>query len=185
MVRGNTCIALLRGINVGGRNPVPMGELRALAEGLGWRAVRTYVQSGNLVFEAAGKAAHLEQQLEAALERSLALAIPVIVRTAADWSRYAAGNPFPEASLEQPGAVMLALSKDPPRAAALAELRGRADAVERIEQVGDAIWVHYAAGMARSRLSPGQLDRAIGSPVTTRNWRTVVKLGELAAEAGS
>jgi uncharacterized protein (DUF1697 family) len=71
---------------------------------------------------------------------------------------------------------MLALSKRPPADNALAGLRGRADAGERIERVGDAIWIDYGEGAARSRVAPAQLDRWVGSPVTTRNWRTVLAI---------
>ena len=184
-----TFIALLRGINVGGHNKVPMAELRTLCEGLGWEEVQSYVQSGNLVFEAPGEPASLKKglepaSLEAELERAIqgrfGLSISVIVRAAADWPAYVAGNPFPGASESAPNAVMLALSKAPPKPGAAEGLRERAADGERIERVGDALWIHYAGGSARSKLSPALLDRLVGSPVTTRNWRTVLKLDELA-----
>jgi uncharacterized protein (DUF1697 family) len=176
----NLFIALLRGINVGGHNKVPMAELRALCGELGWADVRSYVQSGNLVFEAAGPPARLEAELERAIERRFGRSIAVVVRAAADWPGYVAGNPFPGASQSAPNAVMLALSKAPPKAGAVEGLRERAAGGERIERVDDALWIHYAGGSARSKLSPGLLDRLVGSPVTTRNWRTVLKLDELA-----
>lgn len=179
-LRRRTFIALLRGINVGGHNKVPMAELRGLCEELGWAEVRSYVQSGNLVFEAAGEPASLEAELERAIERTFELSIPVVVRAAADWPAYVAGNPFPGASESAPNAVMLALSKAPPKAGAVAGLLERAVNGERVERVGDALWIHYAGSSARSKLSPGLLDRLVGSPVTTRNWRTVLKLDELA-----
>jgi len=175
-----TFIALLRGINVGGHNKVPMAELRALAEELGWAEVRSYVQSGNLVFEAEGEPASLEAELERAIERTFELSIAVIVRAAADWPAYVAGNPFPGASESAPNAVMLALSKAPPKSGAVEGLLERAAGGERVERVGDALWIHYAGGSGRSKLSPALLDRLVGSPVTTRNWRTVLKLDELA-----
>lgn len=175
-----TFIALLRGINVGGGNRVPMADLRALCEGLGWEEVRTYIQSGNLLFAAAGKPARLEAALEEAIEGEFGLAIPVIVRAGADWPGYVAANPFPKASESEPNRVMLALSKKPPAAGAVERLRERAAAGERIERAGGALWIHYAGGSARSKLSPSVLDRLAGSPVTTRNWRTVLELDELA-----
>lgn len=173
-------VALLRGINVGGHNKVPMAELRALCAELGWEEVQSYVQSGNLVFESAGPPARLETELERAIERRFELSIAVIVRAAADWPAYVAGNPFPGASESAPNAVMLALSKAPPKAGAVEGLLERAADGERVERVGDAHWIHYAGGSARSKISPGLLDRLVGSPVTTRNWRTVLKLDELA-----
>jgi uncharacterized protein (DUF1697 family) len=179
-VRRETFIALLRGINVGGHNKVPMAELRALGEELGWTGVRSYVQSGNLVFEAGAGLASLEAELERAIERTFDLSIHVIVRAAADWPAYVEGNPFPGASAKEPSLVMLALSKAPPKPGAVEALRERAADGERVERVGDALWIHYAGGSGRSKLSPALLDRLVGSPVTTRNWRTVLKLEELA-----
>lgn len=172
-------IALLRGINVTGRNKVPMADLRTLCSKNGMTEVETYIQSGNLVVSATGSAADLEKQLEALIEKKFKLTIPVIVRRASDWPAYMKANPFPEASATEPNAVMLALSKKKPNAEALAGLRERAVRGERLELVGDALWIHFKDGVANSKLAPGLFDRLVGSPVTTRNWRTVVKLGEM------
>lgn len=176
----STRIALLRGINVGGRNRLPMAELRSLAVELGWADPRTYIQSGNLVFEAAAPPSRLEDELETAIEGRFGLEIPVMVRTAADWSGYLAGNPFPEASEREPNLVMLVLSRNPPADDALEGLRERAASGERVQRAGDVVWIHYGGGVGRSKLSPGLLDRFVGSPVTTRNWRTVLELADLA-----
>lgn len=175
-----TFIALLRGINVGGHNRAPMAELRSLSTELGWGEVRSYIQSGNLVFEAGAAPARLEAELERAIERRFGLSIPVVVRAAADWPAYVAGNPYPEASEREPNLVMLALSKAPPEPGAVEGLLERARGGERLVRVGDALWIHYASGSARSKLSPALLDRLVGSPVTLRNWRTVLELDELA-----
>lgn len=175
-----TFVALLRGINVGGRNKVPMPELRSLAAGLGWEDVASYIQSGNLLFAADGEAVQFESELEEAIERRFGLSISVLVRAAADWPAYVAGNPFPEASRREPNLVMLALSKEPPKPDAVERLEERAAGGERVVRVGDALWIHYAGGAGRSKLTPALLDRCAGSAVTTRNWRTVLKLDELA-----
>jgi uncharacterized protein (DUF1697 family) len=174
-----TRIALLRGINVGGRHKVPMADLRALCAELGWTDVRTYIQSGNLVFGAKGGAVALEAALEEAIGRRFGFPVPVIVRTADEWRSHVEGNPFPDTSRDDPGRVMLSLSKAPPAPDAAAGLLERARADERIERVGDALWIHYPRGIARSKLTPALLDRLVGSPVTARNWRTVLKIDEL------
>jgi uncharacterized protein (DUF1697 family) len=179
-MRQHTFLALLRGINVGGHNRVPMPELRSLCGDLGWSDVQTYIQSGNLVFRAGARPASLEGELERAIERGFGLSISVLVRAAADWPGLVAGNPFPEASESEPNLVMLALSKAAPKPDAVDRLRERAAGGERIVRVEDALWIHYAGGSGRSKLSPAVLDRLVGSPVTTRNWRTVLKLDELA-----
>ncbi|MCU0491053.1 MAG: DUF1697 domain-containing protein [Chloroflexaceae bacterium] len=173
-------IALLRGINVGGHNKVPMAELRLLCESLGWHHVQTYIQSGNVLFQSDETAVSLESALEAAITQRFGLAISVLVRTAAEWQALMHGNPFPAASAHEPNMVMLALSKQPPAPGAAEGLRQRATNGEHITQVGEALWIHYQQGVAGSKLSPALFDRLVGSPVTARNWRTVVTLHELA-----
>jgi uncharacterized protein (DUF1697 family) len=174
-------LALLRGINVTGRNMITMPELRTVCASIGWTDVQSYIQSGNLLFRAAEKRQALESALEHAIETRFGLTIPVIVRTASEWPDYLERNPFPAESEKEPNRVMLALSKKPPRRDAVDGLRERANDGERIAESRDAIWIHYAAGSGRSRLSPALLDRLIGSPVTSRNWNTVRKLGALSA----
>ncbi len=175
----DTFIALLRGINVGGHNKIPMPELRSICADLGWDDVQSYIQSGNLVFKAGTTPANLEDELERAIERRFGLSIPVIVRAGTDWSAYVKGNPYPQASQSEPNLVMLTFSKAPPKQDAVDGLRERALNNERIVQVGDALWIHYGGGVGKSKLSPALLDRLVGSPVTTRNLRTVLKLDEL------
>jgi uncharacterized protein (DUF1697 family) len=180
-MRTDTFIALFRGINVTGHNKISMPELRALCADLGWPEVQSYIQSGNLVLKASTTRGQLETTLEQAVARRFDLSIPVIARTARDWAVCVRENPYPEESRSEPNRVMLALAKASPRPNAAEQLRKRAADGERILQVGDALWIHYAAGVARSKLSPGLLDRVVGSPVTIRNWRTVCKLAELAS----
>lgn len=162
-----------------------MAELRTLCADLGWRAVQSYIQSGNVVFQADdAPAAHLETELEQAIARHFGLTIPVVVRTAGDWPAYVSGNPYPTESQHEPNLVMLALAKTPPKPGALKSLQERALNGERIEQVGDGLWIHYQNGVAKSKLSPALFDRLVGSPVTARNWRTVLKIAELAEVSG-
>lgn len=177
-----TFIALLRGINVGGRNRISMEALRSLCDGLGWTGVQTYIQSGNLVFQADATAPALEADLEQAVELDSGLSIPVLVRDAAHWAAYLEANPFPAASGTEPNLVMLALAKQPPQGSAVDELRRRAGRGERVARTGDALWIHYAEGVGRSKLSPALLDRLAGSPVTMRNWRTVLGLQQRARD---
>jgi uncharacterized protein (DUF1697 family) len=180
----STFIALLRGINVGGHNKIPMAGLRELAGALGWSGVRTYIQSGNVIFEADGPAARLEEALQEGIGARFGLDVPVIVRAAAEWPVYVAGNPYPEASTAEPNRVMLGLSKAAPAPGAAAGLRERAADGERVEQVGDALWLHFPGGSGRSKITPALLDRLAGSPVTMRNWRTVLELDALARRTG-
>ena len=172
-------IALLRGINVGGHAKVPMAELRALAEGLGWEQARTWIQSGNLVFEARGKASRLEEALEKALEKHFGFAPAVIVRTASEWNKLASANPFPKESEAEPNRVMIGLSKHESRPGAAEAIESRAAAGERVREAGGALWFHYPQGAGTSKLTPALIDRSVGSPLTARNWRTFLKLREM------
>lgn len=174
-------VALLRGINVGGRNAVPMAALRSLCEKLGWSEVRTYIQSGNMLFEASGKAAALEAALEKAMESEFGFAPAAIIRSHGQWKSYVGANPLPKASAEAPAKVMLGLSKRKLVGNAAEALQTRAAAGERVALAAGALWFHYPAGAGTSKLSPALIERLAGSPVTARNWRTVLKLDEMLA----
>ena len=173
-------VALLRAVNVGGRK-LPMAELRDLCGGeLGWEEVETYIQSGNLVFRAEGPAAALEARLEKAIKDRFALDVPVMVRSAAQWAGLLAANPFADVARDEPGRLQLLVSKRPPSEDAAERLMERAQAGESVKSAGGALWFHYTAGVGTSKLTPGLIDRACGSPSTGRNWRTAVKLKEMA-----
>jgi uncharacterized protein (DUF1697 family) len=171
-------VALLRGINVGATRKLPMAELRELCATLGWREVATYIQSGNIIFTADGTAPELEAILEQAIAARFGLDVPVIVRSAGEWPRYAA-TPFEEAARVEPNRLMLMLSKQPPASNAESAIEERARDGEQVAVSGDAVWIHYPAGSGTSRLSPSLLDRLIGSPATSRNYRTILKLKEM------
>jgi uncharacterized protein (DUF1697 family) len=178
-VSGRKRIALLRGINVGGHNTIPMAGLRELCAGLGWQDVQTYIQSGNLVFNAAAGPQALERDLEGAILERFGLKIAVIVRAASAWAEYMDANPFPAATEREPNFVHMLLSKSPAAPDAAERLQERADAGERVALAGEALWIHYPNGAGRSKLSPALLDRMAGSPVTGRNWKTVLKIAEM------
>ena len=171
-------VALLRAVNVGGRK-LPMAELRALCGTLGWSDVATYIQSGNLVFSAPGKAEEIEKTLEKAIEKEFGLDVPVIVRSKAQWAKYPGLNPFPEVTKEAPAKLHLLLSKRPPAKGAAEAIEARAKAGERVRQAGDGLWFHYPEGAGTSKLTPSLIDRAIGSPGTARNYNTLLKLREM------
>jgi uncharacterized protein (DUF1697 family) len=171
-------VALLRAVNVGGRK-LPMAELRTLCAGLGWADVATYIQSGNLVFTASGKAEAIEAILEKAIAKQFGMDVPVIVRSKAEWAKYQAENPFPKEAKDEPNRLMLVLAKRPPAAGAAEAIEPRAKDGERVRQAGDALWFHYPNGAGTSKLTPSLVDRAIGSPGTARNYNTVMKLKEM------
>jgi uncharacterized protein (DUF1697 family) len=172
-------VALLRAVNVGGR-ALPMAALRALCEAeLGWEAVQTYIQSGNLVFEAKGKAEALQAALEKAIEAKFGFEAPAMIRTASEWRTLLAANPFPKESEAEPNRVFLGLPKRAPADGAADRIAAKAASGERVKAAGGALWFHYPEGAGASKLTPTLIDRAAGCPVTARNWRTATKLAEM------
>lgn len=169
----------MRGINVSGRHKVPMARLRTTCERVGCHDVRTYIQSGNVVCAAGVSAGTLEATLERAIEKDFGFAVPVIVRSGSRWDSYVEGNPFLDEARQEPGRVLLAASKRPPQSDAVSALRAYASPGERVEQNDDVVWIYYEGGIGRSKLSPAVLDRCVGSPVTARNWRTVLRLADM------
>jgi uncharacterized protein (DUF1697 family) len=171
-------LALLRAVNVGGRK-LPMAELRALCADFGWTDVETYIQSGNVVFGAKDAPEAAEKKLHAAIEKAFGYDAPVIVRTAAEWAKLAAANPFPTEAKDEPNRLHLLVSKAPLKEGAAEVIQARATAGESVKAAGGALWFHYPNGAGTSKLSPSLIDRAIGSPGTARNFNTVLKLKEI------
>ncbi len=153
-----------------------MADLKAVAAGIGLADVRTYLASGNLLFGSDAGPETLERMLEQAIGRQFGFTVDVIVRSASRWAAIADANPFPDESRRTPNLVMLVLGKEPPDEAAVAALGERAGANEKVERVGEALWIHFGDGAGRSRIGSGPA-RGIW---TARNWRTVRALRELA-----
>lgn len=172
-------LVLLRGINVGGRRKVPMAELRHLAELLGYTDVRTYIASGNLLLRSGHSLTTVGEELAAALEDHFGFAVDLVLRTRAQWMKYAQSPPFADAGTHRPKLLHLgvAAKKAPPDAQTVLQKWCQGD--ERVAVVGDAVWIDYANGVGRSGISPARLDRAFGCPVTGRNYHTVQKLATL------
>jgi len=175
-------VALLRGINVGGRNKVAMADLRQVAESLGHTEVATYIQSGNLVFTSTGDNASggLADALEREIARSLAVRPAVVVLSRADLAQVIADNPFPgESNPKALHAVFRreALTADAVEAIAAAEQKARAKGSEdEVIIVGRTLFLRTPDGLGRSELA-AQLAR-VGSQAagTARNWSTVNRL---------
>ena len=170
-------VALLRGINVGGRNLVAMADLKAMTASLGLRHPETLLQSGNLVFDApAQPTAGLEAQLEAAANARFGIPIDFMVRMAPEWQMAIDANPFPREAADDPARLVLLLLKataSPDRFESLQQaIVGR----ERVVGAGTHAWAVYPDGQGTSKLTTAVLDRRLGTSVTARNWNTVLKL---------
>jgi uncharacterized protein (DUF1697 family) len=179
-------VALLRGINVGGRNSIAMADLRGCFEAAGASSVRTYIQSGNVVFDCArGAQTALVQAVVDAIGVSHGFEPGIQLIAVDDLEAAARNNPFPAAA-EVPTSLHLFFSSGPlSRAgagragvdAALEELRA---ASEAYALVGDVLYLHAPEGVARSKLAR-RAESVLGVPLTARNWRTVTRLLELAS----
>jgi len=176
-----THILLMRGVNVGGHNRLPMADLRALLSSLGYTDVATYLQSGNAVCNADGSPGKVAAQVAAGLEAGLSLSVPVVARTAGQWSALVAANPLLHLD-DDPKRLHVTFLDGPPHADRLTALADEAAALapERIEVVGADAFLHTPGGFGVTRFTPSFLERRLGRVATTRNWRTVLALADLA-----
>jgi uncharacterized protein (DUF1697 family) len=177
-----TYIALLRAVNLAGRNRVAMADLRKLLDGLGMREVRSLLQSGNLVFGSDLRSpAKLEAMLEGAVAKRLGLETDFLVRTAEEWSAVIDGNPFAEEARRDPGHLLVVFLKQAPKPGNVTALRKATPGREEVRATGRHAYIVYPDGVGRSRLTSALIERTLGTRGTARNWNTVGKLGALVA----
>jgi uncharacterized protein (DUF1697 family) len=150
-----------------------MAELRQVFEDAGCEAVRTYIQSGNVVFE---HATPKRATLEAAVADAFGLQIAIVLRTAKQIRDLAHAHPF---GADTSKSHVAFLAKKPNRAALL-ELSELDVAPDRLEIAGPDIVLHYPNGFSGARLTAARLEKHLGVPATFRNWRTVARVAELA-----
>jgi uncharacterized protein (DUF1697 family) len=174
-----THIALLRGINVGGKCLVSMSDLRDLFESLGFAGAKTLLQSGNVIFDAgrAKSPAAIERLLEAETEKRCGVPAAYFVRTAADWEQVIAGNPFPAEAKKDPGHLVVTCLKDTPQAKDVKALEAAIKGREAVRADGKHLYVTYPDGIGRSKLTNAVIERVLKTRATARNWNTVLKLG--------
>lgn len=175
-----TCIVLLRAINLGAHNPVPMADLRALVTRLGFRGVQSALQTGNLVFEGDGRTgAQLERLLEAEAKKRLGLETDFFVRNSREWRTTIARNPFPKEARGEPAHLVIMFLKDSADAKMVKALQAAITGREVVRAVGKQLYIVYPDGIGRSRLTNTVIEKALSTRGTGRNWNTVVKLDAL------
>ncbi|MDJ0908629.1 MAG: DUF1697 domain-containing protein [Woeseiaceae bacterium] len=174
-----TWIALLRGINVGGRNRLSMESLRSIIASIGGQHAATYIQSGNAVFlaEIASRAS-FAADIAASIQQERGFSPAVRLITGNELDAAIRSNPFPDAAAE-PTTLHLYFLDNRPDAARIARAENLASVTESCEVIGRCLYLHAPDGIGRSRLAKG-LDRALGTNTTARNWRTVLNIAELA-----
>jgi len=173
-----TYISLLRGINVGGNKKIRMAELKALYESLGFSSVTTYVQSGNVVFDAdAADDSALSARIEAAIGEHFGFDVTVLLRTADDLRQILDNNPFPGAEAKYLHVLFLSAAPDP---GAVAALDVPAANGEDWLLAGREIYLHYPNGSGRSKMTGAFFERGLGLAGSARNWNSVNALHKLA-----
>lgn len=171
-------VALFRGINVGGKHILPMQELRDLLAELGFEDVQTYIQSGNAVFSAAADPISLSARITSAIEECFGFAPRVLLLTVERLAAIASANPYPEAEAT-PKFLHVSFLTEKAGNADLDAMNALKSDSEQFTLTDDALYLHAPDGIARSRLA-AKIDRLLGVSTTARNWRTVMKLLDLA-----
>jgi len=176
-------VALLRAVNVAGKNMVAMADLRGMLEELGFTDVKSLLQSGNLVFRGgrlAGSA--LESKLEAETAKRLKVSCDYFVRTADEWAKVVADNPFPREAQCDPGHLVVMFLKAAARSKNVKALEAAIRGPEVLRANGKQLYLVYPAGIGRSKLTTALIEKHLGTRGTGRNWNTVLKLAALTCE---
>ena len=177
----NTYIILLRGINVIGKHALPMNELVALLEDLGARNIKTYIRSGNAVFQSSKKnALTITGRLTDEIKKRYGFAPHVLILGIDAIERAIAQNPFPEAETD-PSSLHLGFMASTPKNPDLKKLDNLRKASERFRLSAHVFYLHTPEGVGNSKL-PASAEKLLGVPMTYRNWRTVCKISEIASE---
>jgi uncharacterized protein (DUF1697 family) len=173
-------ISLLRGINVGGHKRIKMDQLRESFEALGFEQVKTYIQSGNVVFKT-GKfsAAALSRRIEERILSDFGFSVSIILRTADEMTKAIENNPF----LKQRGIDFekfhVTFLSETPTLSALGKLEALTTAPDQSRCLGKELYLFLPNGASESSLMKSPLDRVLSVVTTTRNWRTVNQLSQM------
>lgn len=169
-------VALLRGINVGGKNKISMQSLASIFVGVGCRDVRTYIQSGNVLFAAdLALVDQLPARVSAEIRRTGGLQVPVIVRSGLEFQRIASSNPFVESGMAT-DRLHVAFLATVPDTVTIGELDPRRSPPDEYAVRGGEIYLYCPGGLARTKYTNEYFDRTLRTTSTIRNWNTVLKL---------
>jgi uncharacterized protein (DUF1697 family) len=177
-----TVIVLLRGINVGGKNKLPMADLRAAAESAGYADPTTYLQSGNLVVRgvAASKVGRVAGEIHDAIAASTGLDVPIITRTVEEWRAIIEANPFPDAAAD--GTKLHLVVLDGKATAAVRNFEAAKFDPEAIAVSDREVYLSLPGGLGRSKLAAAAMRLDNAKSGTARNWKTVLALAEMASD---
>ena len=176
----NTYISLLRGINVSGQKKIRMADLRNQYVSLGLINVKSYLQSGNVVFDSEEKDIDkLRDSIEAQIESIYGFSVPVLIRTSEEFQHVIENHPFAK---EEAIRVLVTFLYETPEKSKLDELRQHEDKVDQFEIGEQEIFLFCPGGYGRTKLSNNFFERKLGIIATTRNWKSVNALYEMASE---
>jgi uncharacterized protein (DUF1697 family) len=171
-------VAMLRGINVGGHAKVSMTDLRSAFSDLGYGEVRTYIQSGNVLFDTSASAAKLQPALEHGLEARLGLSIKVVVRSRAQLGRIIDSNPLASGKRDRTKLHVTFLGSKPAASRSSAP-DAHAFLPDEFRVAGQEVYLYCPGGYGRTKLNNTFFERALGVTATTRTWKTVTTLATM------
>lgn len=170
-------IALLRGINVGGKNRLRMQDLRDLLAALGCKDVQTYIQSGNAVFRSAADTMALSGEIRNAIEAGFGFAPEVLVLTASRFESVVVGNPYANKPID-PRCLHVSFLGEEATTADIGRMKALCKDNESFHLQKHALYFHAPDGIGRSAFA-NNVEKLLGVSATGRNWRTVCKIAEM------
>jgi uncharacterized protein (DUF1697 family) len=179
------CIALLRGINVGGKNKIKMADLKQMFESLGLSRVQTYIQSGNVLFESEADESSLRNRIEQGIEATFGISLVVVLRTAEEMKRILENCPYTAEQVAEAEAasqvesLYVALLPEAPSQEGIERWSAYQTERDHYRFAGRDLYLLYSHSVRDSKLA-NNLPK-LGVPATVRNWKTMSKLVALAA----
>ncbi|MCF6136534.1 DUF1697 domain-containing protein [Pseudalkalibacillus berkeleyi] len=175
-----TYIALLRGINVGGHKKVKMDRLKEIFSSIGFEQVRTYIQSGNVIFETRPlETSELIQQIESQLKEALEFEVPVIVKTAEEWKTAIGANPFDVDLLKEDEKLHVSFLAEKPSTEAVEKLLSVESDIDDFQIEGKTAYIVCRKGYKKTVFSNTFIEKKLKVAATTRNWNSVMKIAEM------
>lgn len=171
-------IAVLRGINVGGNRKILMADLKELCSNLGWKNVESYIQSGNLAFQATKPALQLENELEQAIKTKYGYDVPVIVKTADELIHAVDQNPFNITDIN-PKQLHIVFLKELPAEQQLNDIKKITHHPDEFCIIGKNVFLNCVGKYHQSKLTHSFFEKNLGVKATARNWKTMMKLVEM------
>jgi uncharacterized protein (DUF1697 family) len=179
-------ISLLRGINVGGSKILSMDTLCELYVGLGFSHIRTYLQSGNVIFDSHEEdQLQLARQIESKIEQAFNFHVNVFIRQVQELQHIITGNPFLGQVQADTNKLHVSFLYTLPAETAWSKLVIPANIPDKLVRGDMVIYLYYPNGYARAKISTSHLEKLLGAPITNRNWNTVIALYKIADEIKS